>query len=131
MAVAAARTNGYAVNDATAKQQAMRLVHTSRRGESARFKTSSSRGQADTINYILLGLAADDYPPDTATDAQAIWLKRRQAPDGHWPVTAIRPPLESNDIEVDRGLDAGASRCLRRRRSAPSSSKPWIAHVPG
>jgi len=25
---------------------------------------------------------------------------RRQAPDGHWPVTAIRPPIESNDIEV-------------------------------
>src|SRR4029077_16604727 len=47
-----------------------------------------------------LGLAADGRPADEATDAQAIWLKRRQAREGHWPVNTIRPPIESNDIEV-------------------------------
>jgi ankyrin repeat protein len=99
-AVAAARANGYAVNEATAKKQ------TSAIGaylESWRERTAQNMfiaGQADTISYLLLGLAADNYSPDAATDAQAIWLKRRQAPDGHWPVTAIRPPIESNDIEV-------------------------------
>ena len=49
----------------------------------------SIAGATDTIGYLLLGLSADDYPPDAATDAQAIWLKRRQAADGHW---RIRPP---------------------------------------
>jgi len=29
-----------------------------------------------------------------------MWLKRRQAPDGRWPVQTMRPPIESNDIEV-------------------------------
>jgi ankyrin repeat protein len=100
MAVAAARSGGYAVNEATAKQQSS-LVGTYL--ETWRERTIQNMfiaGQADTINYLLLGLAADNYPPDAATDAQAIWLKRRQAPDGHWPVTAVRPPIESNDIEV-------------------------------
>ena len=57
-------------------------------------------GAADTISYLLFGLAAENYAPDAATDAQALWLKRRQAPDGHWAVTTIRPPIESNDIAV-------------------------------
>jgi hypothetical protein len=57
-------------------------------------------GGADTMSYLLFGLAAERYPADAATDAQAIWLKRRQAPDGHWPVQTIRPPIESNDLEV-------------------------------
>jgi hypothetical protein len=100
MAVAAARTNGYAVNEAAAKQQANAIGAYLETWRERTIQNMFIAGQADTINYILLGLAADNHPPDAATDAQAIWLKRRQAPDGHWPVTAIRPPLESNDIEV-------------------------------
>ena len=100
MAVAAARANGYVVNEAIAQKQ------TSAIGaylESWRERTAQNMfiaGQGDTISYLLLGLAADGYPPDAATDAQAIWLKRRQAPDGHWPIITLRPPIESNDIQV-------------------------------
>ena len=117
MAVAAARANGYAVNEATAKKQ------TSAIGaylESWRERTAQNMfiaGQGDTISYLLLGLAADGYPPDAATDAQAIWLKRRQAPDGHWPIITIRPPIESNDIEVT----AVSMRALQR--FAPPSGR--------
>jgi len=57
-------------------------------------------GAQDTISYLLFGLAVEHYQPDAATDAQAIWLKRRQAPNGQWPIQTIRPPIESNDIEV-------------------------------
>jgi len=39
-------------------------------------------GDADTISYILLGLVAENYPPDPATDALARFLKNRQSPDG-------------------------------------------------
>ena len=28
------------------------------------------------------------------------WLKRRQAGDGRWPLATLRPPIESNDIQV-------------------------------
>ncbi len=100
MAVAAARANGYAVNEAAAKKQASAIgVYL----ESWRERTTQNMfiaGQADTISYLLFGLAADTYSPDPATDAQAFWLKRRQAPDGRWPITTIRPPIESNDVAV-------------------------------
>jgi len=100
MAVAAARTNGYAVNEATAKQQSSLIGAYLESWRDRTIQNMFIAGQADTISYLLLGLAADNYPPDAATDAQAIWLKRRQTPDGHWVVTAVRPPIESSDIEV-------------------------------
>jgi mono/diheme cytochrome c family protein len=100
VAVAAARRNGYAVNEAAAREQ---LSVISAYLDSWRERTAQNlfiAGQTDTISYLLLGLAADGRPADETTDAQAIWLKRRQARDGHWPVNTIRPPIESNDIEV-------------------------------
>jgi mono/diheme cytochrome c family protein len=100
MAVAAARKNGYAVNEATAREQVSAIGAYL---DSWRERTAQNMfiaGQADTISYLLLGLGADGHPADETTDAQAIWLKRRQARDGHWPVTAARPPIESYDIEV-------------------------------
>jgi ankyrin repeat protein len=100
MAVAAARTNGYAVNEATARQQSSLIGAYLESWRDRTIQNMFIAGQADTISYLLLGLAADNYPPDAATDAQAIWLKRRQTPDGHWVVTAVRPPIESSDIEV-------------------------------
>jgi squalene cyclase len=57
-------------------------------------------GAQDTMSYLLVGLGWSGYQPDAATDAQAIWLKRHQAADGRWSVTTLRPPIESNDIEV-------------------------------
>jgi ankyrin repeat protein len=109
IAVAAARANGYAVNERTTKKQS-RLIGTYL--ETWRDRTVQNMpiaGATDTMSYLLLGLAADNYAPDAATDAQAIWLKRRQAPDGRWPVTTIRPPIESNDIQVT----AAAMRALQ------------------
>jgi squalene cyclase len=80
----------------------------------------------------LLGLAADNYPPDAATDAQAIWLKRRQAPDGYWPVIAVRPPIESNDIEVTavsmRALQVFAPPSRRAEYTkAVDRARAWLA----
>ena len=131
MAVAAARRNGYSVNEATASKQAS-AVGTYL--ESWRERTTQNMfiaGQADTISYVLLGLAADRYRPDAATDAQAIWLKRRQAPDGHWPVTAMRPPIESNDVEVTavsmRALQVFAPPSLRAEYTkAIDRARAWL-----
>ncbi|MEP6783516.1 MAG: ankyrin repeat domain-containing protein [Acidobacteriota bacterium] len=57
-------------------------------------------GDADTISYILNGLAAEGYAGDLQTDAQAFFLKRAQFADGHWSTFANRPPIESSAIEV-------------------------------
>jgi ankyrin repeat protein len=57
-------------------------------------------GDTDTIGYILLGLAAENYPPDPATDALARFVKNHQTPNGNWFVEAHRPPIESSDVEA-------------------------------
>src|SRR5204863_7343298 len=57
-------------------------------------------GDSDTLSYILLGLAAENYPPDAATDALSRLLKSKQMPEGRWLIFAHRPPIESSDFEV-------------------------------
>jgi mono/diheme cytochrome c family protein len=100
MAVAAARANGYAVNEVTAKSQLSVIGAYLETWRARTLQNHFIAGGADTISYLLFGLAVEHYPPDLATDAQAIWLKRRQGADGHWPIQTIRPPIESSDIEV-------------------------------
>ena len=88
------------MNEATAKTQSSLIGTYLATWRDRTLQNMPIAGATDTIGYLLLGLSADNYPPDAATDAQAIWLKRRQAPDGHWRVLTSRPPIESNDIEV-------------------------------
>ena len=98
MAVAAARKGGYPV-DERADQQLRQT--TAVYLESWRERTLQNRGIAgtqDTISYLLVGLSASGHPADQATDAQSLWLMRRQAPDGSWPLATLRPPIESADI---------------------------------
>ncbi len=57
-------------------------------------------GDADTVSYILLGLAAEGHPADRATDAMAQFLLDRQGAEGQWFLLAHRPPIESSVIEV-------------------------------
>ena len=131
MAVATARANGYTVNETTAKTQS-RVVGAYL--DSWRARTLQNHfiaGSQDTISYLLFGLAVEHYPPDAATDAQAIWLKRRQEPDGHWPIQTIRPPIESNDIEVTavslRALQAFAPPAQRAEYAgAVDRARQWL-----
>ena len=131
MAVAAARANGYTVNETTAKTQS-RVVGAYL--DSWRARTLQNHfiaGAQDTISYLLFGLAVEHYPPDAATDAQAIWLKRRQSPDGRWPIQTIRPPIESNDIEVTavslRALQAFAPPAQRADYAgAVDRAREWL-----
>jgi ankyrin repeat protein len=100
MAVAAARAHGFRVDeDAATRETALVATYL----ESWRERTAQNEfiaGQQDTISYLLVGLGADGHPADAATDAQAIWLERRQAADGHWPIMTVRPPIESYDVTV-------------------------------
>jgi ankyrin repeat protein len=57
-------------------------------------------GDSDTISYMLVGMAAERYPADAATDAMVRFLKNHQRPDGSWIIFAHRPPIEASDIEV-------------------------------
>jgi ankyrin repeat protein len=57
-------------------------------------------GDVDTIGYFLMGLAAENYPPDATTDALARYIKSRQASDGGWRMGGHRPPIESSRFQV-------------------------------
>ncbi len=100
MAVARARANGFAVDEEVARKQ---LTAIGTYIESWRERVLQSQGipgLSDTVSYILLGMAADNYPPDRATDALARYLKTRQYPDGRWRIRDHRPPLETSDISL-------------------------------
>jgi hypothetical protein len=131
MAVATARANGYAVNETTARSQLSVIGAYLETWRARTLQNHPIAGHADTISYLLFGLAVEQYPPDAATDAQAIWLKRRQATDGHWPILTIRPPIESNDIEVTavslRALQAFAPPAQRAEYAvAVDRARQWL-----
>ncbi len=100
MTVAVSRKQGFRVDDAIAREQTRKVGAYLDTWRERAIQGMGIPGDADTVSYILVGLAAESYPPDTATDAQAYFLKRTQMPDGHWAILANRPPIESSDIQV-------------------------------
>ena len=74
-------------------------------------------GGIDTVSYILLGMAAENYPSDPITDAWARYVKNSQSPDGRFQCQTTRPPLESSDFQVT----AASIRSLRTY--APKSQR--------
>jgi hypothetical protein len=100
MAVTTAQAKGFQVDAAiTASQNRVIGTYLESWRERA-LQNIPIAGAQDTMSYLLVGLGWSGYQPDAATDAQAIWLKRRQGLDGRWSVATLRPPMESNDIEV-------------------------------
>lgn len=100
MTVAAARKNGIAVDEAIAQKQVKTIAAYVENFRERTLQGLASGGDAETASFTLVGLAAEAYAPDPATDAWARYLKNRQAKDGHWWAPSYRPPLESSDIQV-------------------------------
>jgi ankyrin repeat protein len=100
MTVSAARRKGFAVDEQIAHQQETKTIEFLESWRERVLENMGVPGDSDGASYILLGLAAENHPPDEATDAVARFLKTRQSADGRWHVIAHRPPLESSDIEV-------------------------------
>jgi ankyrin repeat protein/cytochrome c551/c552 len=99
MTIATARRNALRIDDEIAVRQ-LKAVGTYIESWRERVQQGIPiAGDSDTISYILLGLAAGNYPPDPATDALARFLKNRQTPDGRVRIAVHRPPLESSDAE--------------------------------
>ena len=96
MAAAAARRKGIEVDE--------RLDHKNIDDILAFFKRNATRvmlgdpmvgGEALTVGYTQLGLAAEGYPADKATAMMTHWVIARQMPDGSWLGNGLnRPPLE-------------------------------------
>ena len=104
MAVSAARHSGFQVDEKTAAQQVnANIFGLTKLREDLRQGFLTPVGEffgPSVVSYILIGLDAEHYKPDLNTDAVAMYLRFRQAPDGQWPYAAgdIRPPICSDYI---------------------------------
>jgi ankyrin repeat protein len=100
MALAAARESGIAVNEPAAQQQLQSIAAFLEANRERALQGLGLPGGWDTVGYILLGMAAANYPAGETTEPWARYLKNTQYTDGAWRVQAQRPPLESSDFQV-------------------------------
>jgi ankyrin repeat protein len=100
MTIAAARAKGVRFNDQIAKDQPRKIAAFLQENAERALENEGLPGAVDTVSYILLGLAAEGYPSDPITDVWSRYVKNNQAADGRWFCIALRPPLESSDLEV-------------------------------
>ena len=134
--VAIARRHGYRVDERAASEERTTVATYLESWRERTLQNIGIAGSQDTISYLLFGLAAAGHPSDKATDAQALWLLRRQSPDGRWPLATLRPPIESNDIEVTamsmRAVQLYAPRTHRAESAqAIARARDWLASAKG
>ena len=100
MTIAAVRKRGLPVDEQIAGKQVKKIADYVEMWRERALQGIGIPGDSDTVGYILLGLAAENYPSNEATDAMARFVKGQQHPNGLWRVFAHRPPIESSDIQV-------------------------------
>lgn len=100
MTVSLARTAGFSLDEQVARTQRDEVGAFIEMWRERSLQGMGVPGDSNTVNYLLAGLAAENYPSDPATDAMARYLKNDQMPDGRWRLIANRPPLESSKFEV-------------------------------
>lgn len=100
LTVAAARAQGFKVDEPAASQHAAQSAESAARWGERLLEGIADDGGAGPTSGILLGLHAAGHPPDLTTDAAVRYLRLRQSFDGRWnggPACA-RPPMCSTDI---------------------------------
>jgi hypothetical protein len=131
MTVAVARRNGFTVDDRIARSQLKAIGSYIETWRERALQGVGIPGESATMSYILLGLAAENYPPDAATDAMARFMQSRQWPDGHWRLISYRPPLESSSIPLTattlRSLQVYAPKAQRTKyETAVKRAADWL-----
>jgi ankyrin repeat protein len=131
IAVAGARKSGIRVDDQVERGQLKAIATYIDTWRERELQGVGIPGDADTMGYILMGMAAAGYAPDTATDAMAAFLKAKQILNRMWPVFAHRPPLETSNIVTTvstmRGLQVYAPPAQRAEYAqAVDLAKDWL-----
>ena len=129
MTVAAARRQGFAVDERGAQKELTTVVEDIRATrEQALQGIISPGGQTTTLGYILMGLAAEGHRADQATDAIVRLVTAMQMPDGRWR-SPYRPPSEASEFTATavalRGIQLyGNGKPIHRRALAAAVS--WL-----
>ena len=104
MAISAARSKGFAVDEKIAGEQVKANVFGLMQLRDILHQGFLSPVEEyfgpSVIGDMLIGLDAEHYKADLNTDTAAIFLKNRQAPDGHWAYryADTRPPICSGYV---------------------------------
>ena len=98
--VSLARRKGFRVDEQIVREQQKMIGDYIQKWRERALQGIGIGGESNTMSSLLLGLAAEDYQPDAATDAFARFIASQQRPDGRWPTFAYRPPLGSSDFHV-------------------------------
>ena len=132
MTVAAVRSSGIRVDEQVAASQKKAIAAYVHSWRDRVLQGIGIPGDADTVSYILLGLAAEKYPADPATDAMVRFLAGQQRADGHWDFLGHRPPIESDALQVTamsmRAMQRYAPAAHREQyEPAIARAAAWIA----
>ena len=100
MTVSVARNNGFKVDEQIARDKQKKIGAYLETWRERSLQGVGIPGESNSVSYILLGLAAENYPRDAATDALARFLKSQQWPNGQWQAFAHRPPMGSSDFAI-------------------------------
>jgi ankyrin repeat protein len=96
MTVGLARQHGFAVDETIATQEREHvLAHIRARVGPILLGTGI---EGTLVPYTLVGLAAEQQPPNALTDALVHFLLIRQAADGRWATENYRPPEDASDF---------------------------------
>lgn len=97
-AAALARERGIPVNEEIAKKNLKQMLAIYKPAAEESMQNSNPGGGEVAIGYAVMALAAEKYPADKITAGFTHLVAARQAPDGSWPETTSRPPLELSNI---------------------------------
>ena len=134
MTLAAARAGGFTANDEIAHSSVKTIANYIDGWRDRVLLGVGIPGDSDTMSYILLDVAAANFPPNPSTDAIARYLQNRQLADGHWFIFAHRPPIESSAfvvtatsmhaIQIYGRKNAGSESSVRRAAAWLEKTQP-------
>ena len=100
MTISLARENGFKVDERSERDQQKKIAAYIEKWRERALIGVGIAGESIVASYILVGLAAQNYPPGEATDALARFVASQQWPNGQWQAFTHRPPMGGSDISI-------------------------------
>src|SRR5262249_43614861 len=98
MAAAFTRDRGIPIDEAVAQKNLKQILGFYKPTGDEAMQNSNPGGGEGGIGYAVMALAAEKQPLTRMTAGWTHVVAARQMPDGSWPETTSRPPLEYSNI---------------------------------